>query len=48
MAGKGADPAALLAVYLRHDRLVDAADLVLSYLGSYQKVLNTVFTEVWS
>lgn len=42
MAGQGADPAALLTVYLRHDRLADAADLVLSHLAAYQKVLNAL------
>lgn len=42
MAGQGADPAALLTVYLRHDRLADAADLVLNHLAAYQKVLPFV------
>ena len=38
MSGSSADPAALLAIYLQFDRLPDAADLVLDYLGAYQKV----------
>ena len=38
MAGAGADPAALLAIYLQFDRLTDAADLVLEYLDAYQNV----------
>lgn len=42
MAGQAADPAALLTVYLRHDRLADAADLVLNHLSSYQKVLSAL------
>lgn len=42
MAGQAADPAALLTVYLRHDRLADAADLVLNHLTSYQKVLSAL------
>lgn len=42
MAGKGADPADLLTVYLQHDRLTDAADLVLDHLAAYQKVMHAV------
>ena len=47
MAGRGADPAGLLAVYLRHDRLADAADLVVNHLAAYQKVTYTVVTLLW-
>ena len=38
MAGRAADPAALLALYIRYDRLADAANLVTSHLAAYQKV----------
>ena len=38
MAGRAADPASLLTVYLRYDRLADAADLVLTHFAAYQKV----------
>lgn len=37
MAGRAADPAALLTVYLRYDRLADAADLALNHFAAYQK-----------
>ena len=40
MGGGGSDPAALLTLYLRHDRLVDAADLALDHLAAYQKVIT--------
>ena len=46
MAGQGADPAALLTVYLRHDRLADAADLVLNHLATYQKVLSAPYVSM--
>ena len=37
MAGRAADPAALLTIYVRYDRLADAADLALSHFATYQK-----------
>ncbi len=42
MAGRGPDPAALLSIYLQHDRLTDAANLVLEHLEAYQKVCQAV------
>lgn len=48
MAGQGADPAALLTVYLRHDRLADATDLVLSHLAAYQKVWSALLVLILS
>ena len=38
MAVRGSDPAALLILYLHHDRLADAADLVLSHLAAHKQV----------
>ena len=37
MVFKPADPAALLRVLTKHDRLEDAASLALAYLSSWQR-----------
>eukprot|EP00775_Hariotina_reticulata_P002523 gene2523-2825_t len=50
MAGFSADPAGLLRVYIKHGRLVDAAQLVQEHLEAWQRnspLLRATATAVW-
>ncbi len=50
MARSGPDPTALLRLYVKHERLQEAADLALSFLTHWQQqvgpfsVLSSMFT----
>lgn len=41
MARPGPDPTALLRLYIKYDRLEDAADLAVSFLTQWERQVNT-------
>ena len=41
MARPGPDPTALLRLYIKYDRLEDAADLATSFLTQWERQVNT-------
>lgn len=42
MARPGPDPTALLRLYIKHDRLEDAADLAVSFLSQWERQVSEV------
>lgn len=48
MAGVGADPAALLRIYLDFDRLAEATALVLEYVRAWGSLVRAQSPPIWN